>query len=135
MVLFLIGVSSEKLSKDESAQINVKNQFVVDEYLRLINHEEVFVMGDVAETKDKNRNYVLPTAQIAKLHANIVAQNLLNSIEGNLLIKNKSQTKGVMVDLADKNTVGIVLGIKVKGFIAYFLKRYISKRHTKIFNY
>jgi|TARA_R110002050_G_scaffold154392_1_gene282316 NADH dehydrogenase len=135
MVLFLIGVSSEKLSNDESAQTNIKNQFVVDEYLRLANHEEVFVMGDVAETKDKNGNYVLPTAQIAKLHANIVAQNLLNSIEGNLLIKNKSQTKGVMVDLANKNTVGIVLGIKVKGFIAYFLKRYISKRHTKIFNY
>ncbi|WP_375722781.1 FAD-dependent oxidoreductase [Arcobacter sp. KX21116] len=135
MVLFLIGVSSEKLSNDESAQTNIKNQFVVDEYLRLANHKEVFVMGDVAETKDKNGNYVLPTAQIAKLHANIVAQNLLNSIEGNLLIKNKSQTKGVMVDLANKNTVGIVLGIKVKGFIAYFLKRYISKRHTKIFNY
>ncbi|ADG92238.1 FAD-dependent pyridine nucleotide-disulfide oxidoreductase [Arcobacter nitrofigilis DSM 7299] len=135
MVLFLIGVSSEKLSNDESAQTNIKNQFVVDEYLRLANHEEVFVMGDVAETKDKNGNYVLPTAQIAKLHANIVAENLLNSIEGNLLIKNKSQTKGVMVDLANKNTVGIVLGIKVKGFIAYFLKRYISKRHTKIFNY
>lgn len=135
MVLFLIGVSSEKLSNDESAQTNIKNQFVVDEYLRLANHEEVFVMGDVAETKDKNGNYVLPTAQIAKLHANIVAQNLLNSIEGNLLIKNKSQTKGVMVDLANKNTVGIVLGIKVKGFIAYFFKRYISKRHTKIFNY
>ncbi|MGB9801738.1 MAG: NAD(P)/FAD-dependent oxidoreductase [Arcobacter sp.] len=135
MVLFLIGVSSEKLSKDESAQINVKNQFVVDEYLRLINHEEVFVMGDVAETKDKDGNYILPTAQIAKLHANIVARNILNSIEGNLLIKNKSQTKGVMIDLANKNTVGIVLGIKVKGFIAYFLKRYISKRHTKIFNY
>jgi NADH dehydrogenase len=135
MVLFLIGVSSEKLSNDESAQTNIKNQFVVDEYLRLANHEEVFVMGDVAETKDKNGNYVLPTAQIAKLHANIVAQNLLNSIEGNLLIKNKSQTKGVMVDLANKNTVGIVLGLKVKGFIAYFLKRYISKRHTKIFNY
>lgn len=120
MVLFLIGVSSEKLSNDESAQTNIKNQFVVDEYLRLANHEEVFVMGDVAETKDKNGNYVLPTAQIAKLHANIVAENLLNSIEGNLLIKNKSQTKGVMVDLANKNTVGIVLGIKVKGFIAYF---------------
>ena len=135
MVLFLIGVSSEKLSNDESVQTNIKNQFLVDEYLRLTNHEEVFVMGDVAETKDKNGNYVLPTAQIAKLHANIVAQNLLNSIGGNLLIKNKSQTKGVMVDLADKNTVGIILGIKVKGFIAYFLKRYVSKNHKRIFNY
>ena len=135
MVLFLIGVSSEKLSNDESAQINIKNQFLVDEYLRLLNHEEVFVMGDVAETKGKKGKYVLPTAQVAKLHANIVAENLLNSIEGNLLIKNKSQTKGVMVDLADKNTVGIILGIKVKGFIAYFLKRYVSKNHKRIFNY
>jgi hypothetical protein len=39
-----------------------------------------------------------------------------------------------MIDLANKNTVGIVLGMKVKGFIAYFLKRFVSNSHKKIFN-
>jgi NADH:ubiquinone reductase (H+-translocating) len=134
MVLFLIGVSSEKLVSDETVQINVKNQFIVDEYLRLIKHKEVFVIGDIAQTKDKNGNYTLPTAQMAKLHGKLTAQNIINSISGNSLLKNESETKGVMIDLANKNTVGIVLGMKVKGFIAYFLKRFVSNSHKKIFN-
>ena len=134
MVLFLIGVTSEKLVSDENVQINVKNQFIVDEYLRLINYKEVFVIGDIAQTKDKNGNYTLPTAQIAKIHGKLTAQNIINSISGNSLLKNESETKGVMIDLANKNTVGIVLGMKVKGFIAYFLKRFVSNSHKKIFN-
>ncbi|MGK0255458.1 MAG: NADH dehydrogenase [Arcobacteraceae bacterium] len=133
MVLFVIGVTSEKLVCDEKIEMNVKNQFVVDNYLRVINHPEVFALGDVAQTKDKNDNYVLPTAQMAKLHAVLCAKNIVNSIEGKTLIENNCETKGVMVDLANKNTVGLLMGLKVKGFIAYFLKRFVSNQHINLF--
>ena len=134
MILFVIGVSSEKLVEDENTEINIKNQFIVDEYLRLKNHKEVFVVGDIAQTKDKNDNYVLPTAQMAKLHALLTAKNIENTIENKTLIKNTCETKGIMVDLANKNAVGLVMGLKVKGFIAYILKRFVSNQHIKIFN-
>jgi NADH:ubiquinone reductase (H+-translocating) len=133
MVLFVIGVSSKKFVSDEKIEMNVKNQFVVDKYLRVIHHREVFALGDIAQTQDKNDNYVLPTAQMAKLHAVLCAKNILNSIEGKALIENDCTTKGVMIDLANKNTVGIIMGLKVKGFIAYFLKRFVSNQHTNLF--
>ena len=133
MVLFVIGVTSEKIVSDENIEINVKNQFVVDKYLRVINHPEAFVLGDVAQTKDINDNYVLPTAQMATLHALLCAKNIVNSIEGKELIENDCATKGVMVDLANKNTVGVVMGLKVKGCIAYFLKRFVSNQHINLF--
>jgi len=131
MIVLVIGVTSEKLVKKE--EVNVKNQFIVDEYLRLENHKEVFVVGDIAQTKDKNDNYVLPTAQMAKLHATLTAKNIVNSINSKTLIKNECETKGIMVDLANKNAVGLLMGLKVKGFIAYFLKRYVSKQHINLF--
>lgn len=134
MSIFVIGVTGEKFVKDEEFEVNVKNQFFVDEYLRLNNHKDVFVIGDIAQTKDKNDNYVLPTAQMAKLHADLTAKNIKNSMKNASLIKNDLETKGVMVDLCGGKAVGIVAGFKVKGFIAYFLKRFVSNTHKKIFS-
>jgi len=131
MILFVIGVTSEKLA--ENAEVNVKNQFIVDQYLRLENHKEVFVIGDIAQTKDKNGNYILPTAQMAKLHAKLTAKNIENSISNKALIKNECETKGIMIDLANKNAVGLILGLKVKGFIAYNLKKFVSNLHIGMF--
>lgn len=133
MILLVIGVTSEKLVPEEKMEVNIKNQFIVDDYLRLENHKEVFVVGDIAQTKDKKGNYVLPTAQMAKLHAILTAKNIENSIKGKELLKNDCETKGIMVDLANKNTVGLLMGLKVKGFIAHFLKRFVSNQHTGLF--
>lgn len=133
MVIFLIGVSSEKLSNDKSVEVNIKNQFIVDKYLRLENQKDVFVIGDIAQTKDENGNFVLPTAQMAKLHGKLVAKNINNRLENMPLIENKLQTKGVMIDLARNKAVGIVQSLKVKGYLAYSLKRFVSKTHVKIF--
>jgi len=131
MILFVIGVTSEKLAKEE--EVNIKNQFIADEYLRLVNHNDVFVVGDIAQTKDINDNFVLPTAQMAKLHAELAAKNIQNTIDGKTLIPNECTTKGIMVDLANKNAVGLLMGLKVKGFIAYFLKRFVSNQHINLF--
>lgn len=133
MILFVIGVSGEKLVEKDNVEINIKNQFVVDEYLRLENYKDVFVIGDIAQTKDKNGNYVLPTAQMAKLHANLTAKNIINTLKNKTLISNTCETKGVMVDLANKNCVGLLKKLKVKGFIAYNLKRFVSNQHMKNF--
>lgn len=133
MSIFVIGVTGEKLVKDEKFDVNVKSQFYVDEYLRLQNYKDVFVIGDIAETKDKNDNYVLPTAQMAKLHATLTSKNIKNTMQNKALIKNNLETKGVMVDLCGGKAVGIVAGFKVKGIIAYYLKRFVSNTHKKIF--
>lgn len=133
MVIFVIGVSSKKLISSDLVDINVKNQFVVDEYLRLENYKDVFAIGDVAQTRDENGNYTLPTAQIAKLQANLTAKNIKNILVGKELIPNNLKTKGVMIDLSKNKTVGLLQGLKVKGMVAHSLKRFVSSRHKKLF--
>ena len=133
LIFLVIGVSSVKFVTDENVKINVKNQFIVDEYLRLPNHKEVFVLGDVAETKDKEGKYILPTAQMAKLHAKLAAVNILNSVNGYDLTVNDLETKGVMIDLSGKNAVNLLGFVKLKGYMAYIVKRFISSLHTNMF--
>lgn len=133
MIVVVIGVSCNKITSDEEIQINVKNQMIVDEYLRIPQYKNVFVVGDMAETKDDNGNYNPPTAQLARLHAQLTAKNLLHSVQNTALTKNDLKTKGVMIDLAGKSAVGLIFNYKVKGMIAYYLKRFVSNIHTKLF--
>ncbi len=135
LIFFVIGVTSEKLVSKENVEINIKNQILVDDYLRIKNHTDVFAIGDVAQTVDKEGNFVLPTAQIAKLQAKLTAKNIVNILDNKPLIKNELETKGLMIDLSGLNAVGLFFDIKIKGFIAYCLKRVVSKVHTRIFNY
>ena len=135
MIFFVIGVTSEKLVTHKNIEINIKNQIAVDEFLRIKNYEEVFAIGDVAQTMDKNGNFVLPTAQMAKLQAKLTAKNIINTLEKTPLIKNNLETKGLMIDLSGINAVGLFFNIKIKGFIAFLLKRIVSRFHTRIFNY
>lgn len=133
LIFCLIGVESQKLISDETIKVNFKNQIIVDEYLRIKNKKEIFVLGDIAQTQDKYGNFILPTAQMAKLHAGLTAKNIINTIENKKLYKNELKTKGLMIDLSGFNAVGMLEGIKIKGFIAYMLKRLVSKIHTRIF--
>ena len=135
LIFFVIGVTSEKLASHEGIDINIKNQIVVDDYLRIKNYEEVFAIGDIAQTIDKNGNFVLPTAQMAKMHGKLTAKNIINSLENMPLVKNELETKGLMIDLSGINAVGLFLNLKIKGYVAYILKRVVSKFHTRIFNY
>lgn len=134
MIIFLIGVTGEKLVSDSDIETNIKNQFIVDDYLNLKGHEDVFVIGDIAQTIDVNGNYELPTAQIAKLQASLVAKNIKNDMKNKELQVNTLKTKGVMIDISKNKAVGVVSNVKVKGSVAYMLKRVVSKMHTKVFN-
>jgi len=135
LIFFVIGVTSEKLVSNENIEINIKNQIVVDQYLRIEQHNNVFAIGDIAQTIDEEGNFVLPTAQMAKLQAKLTAKNIINTIKNEPLISNNLKTKGLMIDLSGMNAVGLFLNLKVKGLIAYVLKRVVSKIHTRIFNY
>ncbi|OUR72848.1 hypothetical protein A9Q76_03095 [Arcobacter sp. 31_11_sub10_T18] len=135
LIFFVIGVTSEKLVSNENIEINIKNQIVVDPYLRIEQHKNVFAIGDIAQTIDEEGNFVLPTAQMAKLQAKLTAKNIINSIEEEPLLANNLKTKGLMIDLSGTNAVGLFLNLKVRGLIAYLLKRVVSKVHTRIFNY
>ncbi|PIE74295.1 MAG: hypothetical protein CSA19_00470, partial [Deltaproteobacteria bacterium] len=121
--LFLLGVVCEQIENSQDIQYGPKNQFEVNEYFQLENHKEIFCIGDVAQTKDSQGNYNPPTAQLAIRQAEILAKNLKNMLKNKPLRQEKNEIKGVLVDLDHKNAVGIVFNIKIKGLIAYILKR------------
>jgi NADH dehydrogenase len=133
MVIINIGVICEKFFDESSVELNAKNQIVVDEYLRIPNHKSVFVIGDIAQTKDKEGKYNLPTAQIAKQQGKLTATNLVKTIQNEILDKNNVENKGVLIDLSGKSAIGLINDTQIKGLMAFLLKRFVSYLHKKSF--
>ena len=98
-------------------------RIVVDEFLRLKNHPEVFALGDCAFAVDsRSGNPYPPTAQHAIRQAKIVAENLENKIKGIDVQKDfVYDTKGSMAKIGRKNGVALLLGHEFRGLIAWLI--------------
>ena len=102
-----------------------RGRIVVDDYLRLNDHQEVFVLGDCASIVDKaSKKPYPPTAQHSKREAKIVANNLVQLFYNSSNLKTFNyKTRGTMAKIGKRNGVGILLGNKIKGFTAWLVWR------------
>ena len=134
--LFVLGVSSISVPNEQNIEVNVKQQYVVNEYFQIEPYEDAFCIGDAAQTYTPDGKYNLPTGQMANMQAEVLAENLINSIEDKGLVKKNLMLKGVLVDLGKKDAVGLIMNkFKISGYVAYLLKRFTSYLHKTKFYY
>lgn len=113
-------VSSLDCLHDSSGRI------IVDEFLRVKDHPNVFALGDCAYITDKTTGKPYPTtAQIAIMEAKIVSHNLISIVKkSNKQIKSfEYKNKGVMATIGRRTGVSLVCGIPLRGFSAWILWR------------
>jgi len=131
--LFVLGVGSEKLNNKQNIELNIKNQYIVDDYFQINYYNNAFCIGDFAQTLTPEGKYNLPTAQLANKQASLLALNLKNLINKKDLIRKELILKGVLIDLGTNNAVGLIGNLKLSGYIAYILKRFTSYLHKSRF--
>ena len=124
-----------KLKTEHSPRGNV----VVDKFLKLKNHPNVFALGDCASITDERTGKPYPpTAQHAVREAKIVSENIISSVRAEIFFLLNSQkafvydSKGSMAKIGKRNGVALVMGNKIHGFAAWFLWRqyYLSTLPT-----
>jgi NADH dehydrogenase len=109
-------------------------RILVDKYLRLKNHPEVFALGDCALVIDhRTQNPYPPTAQHAIRQAISVSKNVINSIdEHEALVSFVYDTKGSMAKIGKKDGVALLMGREFRGLFAWFIWKqyYLSSMPT-----
>ncbi len=109
-----------------SAGFEIKGRrIVVDEYLRAKGHEDIFVAGDMACTTDQAGAPQPPTAHIAMVQGDLVARNLIATIDGGDLGKYRYERVGEIVTLGRKYAVGELFGIRFTGLSARIMKKVV----------
>jgi len=100
--------------------------FKTDAFLRCEGKPNYWALGDCAGIPDLlTEGLCPPTAQFAVREAKVAADNILASIDGTSLREFKFKPLGMMASLGRRGGVGVVLGVKLTGFVAWFVWRTI----------
>lgn len=119
------GISMSSVITEIDCKHDERGKIIVNKFLQIPTSESVYVLGDCAAITDitTGKQYP-PTAQHSIHEAKIVSKNLASSITKNGQLKSfRYKTKGTMAKIGTKNGVGVLWGLKLKGWIAWFAWR------------
>jgi NADH:ubiquinone reductase (H+-translocating) len=103
-----------------------RGRVVVDATLAVPDHPGVWAVGDCAAIRDaKTGELCPPTAQHATREAQCVARNIVAAIRGEARRPFSFQALGKMGALGRRSAVAEIFGVKISGFLAWWLWRTI----------
>jgi len=124
------GVRANDLVAEAGLKYGPRSRVVVNPYLESVDHPGVYVIGDNALVLDSATNRpVAPTAQLALQQAEFAALNIFAEIRGTKRVRYVPKVAGQFVSLGDRNAVGWVGRFRVRGFLAWILKRMTVLRY------
>ena len=120
------GVKPPAVAREFGLQIGPHGRIETDAHLRVPGYDNVWAIGDAAAVPDpaqKGRAPSPPTAQHALRQGKVAADNVAAALGNGKLRKFKYKTLGVFVDLGRNEAVAVMLGVRLKGFPAWFAAR------------
>lgn len=130
-MIFTGGIAASTLTQYLGFETNNKGHLIVDENLNIPSHENIYAIGDITQALDENGKFIPPTAQLAERGAEHVATNILRSLHGKQKHSFRFKNQGVMIALGGEYGAGLLPGgIKVKGYLAYLIKKAIFWMYT-----
>lgn len=91
--------------------------------LQVLDHPEIFALGDLADCHDAEGQLVPSTAQAAFQQADYTAWNIWASLTGRPLLPFRYQQLGEMMTLGIDNATFTGVGVKLDGPLAYLMRR------------
>jgi NADH:quinone reductase (non-electrogenic) len=117
------GVKAPELVADSGLPTGHNGRVKVDRYLRVLDHPEIYVAGDLASVTDPRTGHVLPPlAQVALEEGETVARNLDAELEGKPLETFTFHDKGFVVSVGTRRGVADIAGLTTGGRLAHLLK-------------
>jgi NADH:ubiquinone reductase (H+-translocating) len=117
------GVKAPELVADSGLPTGHNGRVKVDRYLRVLDHPEIYVAGDLASVTDPRTGHVLPPlAQVALEEGETVARNLDAELKGKPLEAFTFHDKGFVVSVGTRRGVADIAGITTGGHLAHLLK-------------
>jgi NADH:ubiquinone reductase (H+-translocating) len=117
------GLKAPELVADSGLPTGHNGRVKVDRYLRVLDHPEIYVAGDLASVVDPRTGHVLPSlAQVALEEGETVARNLDTELRGGQLEAFTFHDKGFVVSVGTRRGVADIAGITTGGRLAHLLK-------------
>ncbi|HEX5622903.1 MAG TPA: NAD(P)/FAD-dependent oxidoreductase [Sulfuricurvum sp.] len=130
-MIFTGGISGSSLTRHLGFETNPKGHLIIDESLNIPGYENIYAIGDIAQIMSVEEKPFPPTAQLAERSGELAAENILRSMSNKPKRPFRYKNGGVMIALGGEYGAGILPGgIKVKGYLAYLIKKAIFWFYT-----
>jgi len=112
--------TTSDIIKNLECRHDTQQRIITNDYLEVPEFPGVYAVGDHHTGKPYPQ-----TAQHAIREGNVLAHNMISVInkKEKKKIKFDYKTKGMMADIGKRNGVAIIFGIKLHGFIAWWMWR------------
>ncbi|MEB3279748.1 MAG: NAD(P)/FAD-dependent oxidoreductase [Lyngbya sp.] len=125
VVLSTVGTKISPIVQSLPLKHNRRGQVVTTTTLQVVDHPEIFALGDLADCQDAEGQKVPTTAQAAFQQADYTGWNIWASITGRPLLPFRYQGLGEMMTLGTDDATLTGLGIKLEGQMAHLARRLI----------
>ena len=116
-------LKAPELVADSGLPTGHNGRVKVDQYLRVLDHPEIYAAGDLASVTDPGTGHVLPPlAQVALEEGETAARNLDAELNGRPLEAFTFHDKGFVVSVGTRRGVADIAGITTSGHLAHLLK-------------
>jgi NADH:ubiquinone reductase (H+-translocating) len=134
-LVWTTGVRAHPLVARLGFATDDRGRLLADEFLRVRDVEGAWTGGDCAAVPDVvTGGTAPPSAQYSLREARRMAENIAASLRGGELQPFRYRNLGTLVSLGRYKGVARVLGIKVRGFAAWFLHRSYHLARVPTFN-
>src|SRR6516165_6208774 len=117
------GLKAPELVANSELPTGHNGRVKVDQYLRVLDHPEIYVAGDLASVTDPDTGHVLPPlAQVALEEGETVARNLDAELNGRPLEAFTFHDRGFVVSVGTSRGVAEIAGLTAGGHLAHLLK-------------
>lgn len=123
IVLWTVGTQVSQAVRSLPLKQNQRGQLITNPTLQIIDHPDIFALGDMAECHDATGQKVPATAQTAFQQADYTAWNIWASLSDRPLLPFRYQALGEMMTLGIDNATLSGLGIKLDGQLAHIARR------------
>lgn len=119
-VIWAAGVQPSPLGRQLGVPCDQVGRVIVDKYLNIENHSEVFVVGDLAHFRDEQQRPLPGLAPIAIQQGEAAAKNILRALQGKPYQPFVYLDKGMMATIGRKKAIMQFRGIQITGMMAWF---------------
>ncbi|AVH73813.1 NAD(P)/FAD-dependent oxidoreductase [Nostoc sp. 'Lobaria pulmonaria (5183) cyanobiont'] len=123
LVIWTVGTRVAPVVKSLPLKLNQRGQITTTSNLQVVDHPEIFALGDLADCHDAEGQQVPATAQAAFQQADYTAWNIWATLTNRPLLPFHYQQLGEMMALGIDNATLTGLGIKLDGPLAYVARR------------
>ncbi|MEA5580661.1 NAD(P)/FAD-dependent oxidoreductase [Nodularia harveyana UHCC-0300] len=123
LVIWTVGTKVAPVVETLDFQHNQRGQITTTPTLQVLEHPEIFALGDLADCCDAEGQQVPATAQVAFQQADYTAWNVWASLSDRPLLPFRYQQLGEMMALGKDNATLTGLGVKLDGSFAHLARR------------